>query len=196
MKRITNSVVDIMIRNKAICCEDRDVYFYCVESFLEKFVVIALCMVIGIIFSRVEETLLFWLYFMFLRSYAGGIHMKTQKQCFVVSVLVFIICVLLSTVIVETKFEYQFVMMIITGICICAMSPVECKNKRLAKSDKKRNKIRCLLLESTTIVLMLLLRKLYISTSIFCVSNMVVIISQIIGVVQNNMVCYNECKRV
>lgn len=118
--------------------EDVELYRYGIENGI----VIAGNLLASILFGgltgRLGVVLVFLLFYSTLRTYSGGVHCRSKKGCFILSMLILFVPV----------FSYKWVMErvaipiliflgIIAIIVILILSPVESINKRLDNEERK-----------------------------------------------------------
>lgn len=80
--------------------------------------------------------LLFTLFYTPLRSFAGGIHAKTQFRCFIFSLIMLFLIALINKYIFIPNY-ISYIALIFSFITVMLLSPVETPNKPLDKMEKK-----------------------------------------------------------
>ncbi|NBI05479.1 accessory gene regulator B family protein [Senegalia massiliensis] len=134
--------------------------------------------VIGILFDRVLESIIFIISYEPIRSYAGGYDAGNNLNCYIFSLAVTIIAMISIKYIPSSNYIILFLVIISSFIVL--LSPVEdinnFSNKEKAKKYKIISKMMCIL--ELAIVLMLLILKvnniaLTISISLFILSIMI-----------------------
>ena len=94
------------------------------------------CMSIAIYLHTIPEFLVSTGVFMFLRTYAGGVHLNSFKACFICSVTV-------QVMILQINNKYPLELFVawgiilVSSICIWKLSPVENINHELKKEEKE-----------------------------------------------------------
>ena len=99
--------------------------------------------IFGMVFGIVIECIIFYMAFMLLRGYAGGMHVETEKLCTVLTTM----ALFLSAGLIRLADEFiDPVLAIIAGVCcaiiIAVLSPVESSAKPLSTAEQKR--YRCM----------------------------------------------------
>lgn len=146
---LVNKYVDKLLELNIIAEEDREIYYFG----LREFIILALNMIslfiIGLAFNMVFEFIGFILAYGSLRVYAGGFHATTRSKCYMFS----IIMVVISLVIIKnlpTSRLLLLTLLIASDFFILLLGPVEDKNKPLDQIEVrvygKRMKIVLLLL--------------------------------------------------
>lgn len=87
---LSEKLVDLLIHGsqKTFDDEDREVYVYGVECFLNMVIVTGILCIWGIFTHSFFETLLWIASFSIIRHYAGGLHAPSELSCIVSSVLI------------------------------------------------------------------------------------------------------------
>lgn len=96
MEKIAKKLTQYILREQVICEDDFEVYKYEFQIALESSVCIAICLIIAIWTQLFIEGLLFWVFFFNIRSYSGGIHMKTYGKCLASSCIVFFLGIFIT----------------------------------------------------------------------------------------------------
>lgn len=155
LQSISEKVTLSLIESNIIDEEDKDLYQYGVLQGLRIILNVISALIIGLLFGKVLEIILFMTAYIPLRSYAGGFHAKTPSGCYLFSVVM--LC-LVSMGIREAVLSHtvMYVMVLISVITVFALSPVEDKNKPLDRSETKefRKKSRIILAAEFLIFIM------------------------------------------
>jgi accessory gene regulator B len=118
---------------------------YGLELAILKAVFLIASLLISLILRELVSYIIFILFFMPLRSLAGGYHAKTRLICFIESMtLVIAVCVL------SKLYSYGFIfiplifltLVVPAAIVILVLSPVESDNKTLSSEQKSSFRIR------------------------------------------------------
>lgn len=89
--------------------------------------------VIGVIVGKVFESIAFLVFYIPLRSYAGGYHASTPWRCYFISIVI-IMEMLLFIGYVDLSIIY--IILLLVGMVVCfAFAPVEDKNKPLDRDE-------------------------------------------------------------
>lgn len=95
-------------------------------------------LVVGLLAGAPCESVIFFISFMFLRSYAGGIHANTETACVVLTTLALTVSVFGIKVMNQMNYsEIPFLMLGSGDLCILLFSPLDTKDKPLEKLEKK-----------------------------------------------------------
>lgn len=136
LKKISEKITNLLIDEKIIDAEDKELYLYGIEQGMMLLVNILSSVILGLALGCLNIVLLFFLFFIPLRTFCGGIHSKSALMCYIYSMLsLFVICLLIKSGIYST---YFFVISaVLSGIAIDRLSPVEDPNKPLDETERK-----------------------------------------------------------
>lgn len=94
LKFISQKCVEYLIKRGRAKEERKAVYIYgCELLFSTSFSVLSI-IILGLIFGKAMEALTFILFFMPIRTVAGGYHAKTYRACFLITNLIAVGCVM------------------------------------------------------------------------------------------------------
>ncbi len=171
---LSERITGWLLANEAIPREDKEIYRYGIQQGMIALLNLGTTMVIGVVFGKLFESILFMAAYIPLRSYAGGYHAKTAVRCYFFSI------VMISAVLGVMRYV-TFSGLIcgcltaISGSMIWFLVPVEDRNKPLDEVEKvvyrKRARV-ILLIEIAFLFISLLLEWMHIAicmTVIFCV---------------------------
>jgi accessory gene regulator B len=88
MEYVSEKLTEYIISKGIIKREDYALYFYGIQTGLETVICIIASMIIAVVTKSFIEYLMVLCVLMPIRSYTGGIHMKTFYSCFLCSVVV------------------------------------------------------------------------------------------------------------
>ena len=93
MNQAYNSIIEKLIRDEIISPSDKEIYLYGLKSLFMISINFFTALLIGFITNNMREIIAFLIFFIPLRSYAGGYHTKNKFYCYLSSnlVLLFII---------------------------------------------------------------------------------------------------------
>ena len=88
IEKISHKLAVLAIEKEEISRENYDIYKYGFVVGIELLISIVFSILLAISFKSVLELFLFWIIFVPLRAFAGGIHLKTFIGCFFLSMFV------------------------------------------------------------------------------------------------------------
>lgn len=162
MNKCCNYLVEQLICNHVIRCEDREIYLYGFRKILISGLNYFFFLLVGALLQVLFYALLFLLLFVPLRIFGGGVHAKSEKRCFLYSSIM--------AYLVLTSIKYYFgnfidMILIINSALIIYLYPyipVNCTNDRRRKEEKLYfKKVFCglVLVENILTILMILLNQ-------------------------------------
>ena len=185
MRRLSEKITRYVINAGAVSEELYAVYQYGFQIGLEMLICLFVCMSIAIYLHMIPEFIVSTGIFMFLRTYAGGVHLSSFKACFTCSVIVQVMILYINN-----KYPLELFgaweIILIGSICIWKLSPVENINHELEREEREHcrkvtGKILGIILVATGYCTVLGMKK-YISLSALTI--LTVFISQCIGVIK------------
>ena len=185
MKHLSEKITDFIVKAGAISEKSYAVYQYGFQIGLEMLSCFLVCFSIAIYLRMIPEFVVLTFVFMLLRTYAGGVHLKSFSGCFICSVLV-------QTVILKISGQYMFPIIgswlcIIMGlILILFLAPVENINRELDEGEKKHCKkvIGKIVIGIILFALFCTFSGFHKIISLIVLTVLVVLISQYIGILK------------
>lgn len=180
LNNMVEKMTSYFVINGIIEDEEREIYSYGLHQALLIIINIGTALLIGFLFRRFCEVLIFMLAYIPLRTYGGGYHAKTEMKCYFSSIALIIVSLLLIKVIPVTKL-LTITLCTFSGVIVYTLAPVEDTNKILndIQINLYRRKTRFILGIEILIVLVLYLLgfktfSFIISLSIFLISLMMI----------------------
>lgn len=139
MKYLSEKITDYVIKNGAVSRESYAIYQYGFQMGLEMASCFLTCFCIAIWLHMIPEFVVFTIVFMLLRTYAGGLHLNGFGACFLCSVSVQSLILVLNS-----KFTFPVIgswLCIVGGLSIVwILAPVENINRELDQNEKEHCK--------------------------------------------------------
>lgn len=120
--------------------EDKEIYIFGIYQGLFFLLNVATTLFIGFILNKFLESVLFLIFFIPLRIYAGGYHAKTQFRCYIMSSITTIIILYLISFLYNNIGVTSIIGYIISAVVIWSAVPVENANKLLYIEEKIKYK--------------------------------------------------------
>lgn len=152
--KLSERIADGFEKQRVISSEDKELYRYGVQQGLNLLLNLLTTFVIGILCGMLMASLLFIVVYMPLRSFAGGYHAKTHLRCYLYSILM-ITAVLLVIRFLPLGMLICSCLMLVGGIIIVLLAPVEDSNKPLDEAEQCVYRKRTQLILSVETVLFL-----------------------------------------
>lgn len=140
LNKLAAKISSKMLQRGVISGEMFDIYVYGFELVLSFLFSVAVMLFVGIVTNRILHTILFLLVFITLRSFTGGYHANTYGVCFMVTISVFIVTILLAKYI-NICWWYYLLLLSVGLPLIYIFAPIEHHNKPLETNDKARCKM-------------------------------------------------------
>ena len=136
MEFIAKKLTDYIFK-KGIITEDLiEIYQYGFQCFLELSVSTLCSIIIALFLGMLPECLFFFLFFIPMRSFGGGVHMKTYFACFIGS------CFILTSTLLAVKYFAiplipAFILYLFSAILILVIGPVDHPNREVDTQDNR-----------------------------------------------------------
>jgi accessory gene regulator B len=131
------------VEEKRINSDYREVYAYALEKLLAGIGNAILLILTAIIFDAVIETIVFLLFYMPLRKYAGGLHANTRMGCVGISLLLIVTFIKLAMFISNTELwgSISLITISVVMLLINQFAPMDHRNKRISSENWIRHRI-------------------------------------------------------
>ena len=114
-----------------------EVYQYGLEQIISTFYSLLTLLIIGLCCNAFLETILFSVFFIVLRHYAGGYHADTYLGCYLSLIGIFIAFLAVIKFVPQwIQFPLGIGFAVAGGIIVACLSPVEHKNRPLSDYEK------------------------------------------------------------
>lgn len=141
-KNLAEDITFLLIKNKIVDIEERDIYLYGIEVILLNGGLLLMFLIISLLFGNMINFWAYLIFFLPLRIFSGGYHAKTSECCFAMSTVMY------GTSVVITKFLpllylnfYCWIAGAVSMFIILLFTPLINANNPLNKVQKKRNRI-------------------------------------------------------
>ena len=116
--------------------EDFDLYNYAFALLFSSLITWGTILLIGMIFRRFVGCLCFVLFFVPLRQYAGGVHIKTRIGCYIVSVVLLFLLIVASTLLITLNLiNIQLLLLPVSLLIVFTLAPQEDINKPVSNNE-------------------------------------------------------------
>lgn len=182
MERLSHKLTDYILKRGMIDEESYEIYQYGMLCFLEISFSTLCCILIALCLHMLTESLFFLLIFIPVRSFGGGLHLKTYLACFIGS------CLMLASVLLAVKFltvpvAVSFVLHAVATVLLLFIGPVDHPNKEISPREnkvfKKRTYIALILSFAISIVLLIAQNERYMFLQ--ALTMILVVITSLIG---------------
>ena len=161
---IAERIVGKLIATSVVEEVDRELYVYGFFLLITRFFFFLVTFAFGGLLGIPLESVIFYIVFILLRSYAGGVHAKTEMACTVWTTLAMAASVLGIKAMELTSSNFAVSLILITGsLCIFVFCPLDTKEKPLSSQEKKHYRIVCRLLISLCVAASIIAQSLPLS---------------------------------
>ena len=136
LKKLSNKITKKLIDINIIEVSDSELYeygFWQGGVLFFNFLTVAL---LGILFNMLLESIIFLIFYGVLRTIAGGYHARTQHACYILSILLMVVVLIMLK-----TFPWNTIICCILTILsisvIFILAPVQDENKLLDETEKK-----------------------------------------------------------
>lgn len=155
-----NLAVDIaflLIKNKIVDIQHRDVYVYGLEVILLNCSLLIMFLIASMLCGAMLNFWAYLIFFLPIRIFSGGYHAKSSESCFVLSTLMYGLSIAITAFFPLMYQNWKWIVAgIISVVVILIFSPMINENNPLTKAQQKRNRIIvCILLAVDLVVFIL-----------------------------------------
>lgn len=141
MENLSKRLTDYILKKGIIDKCDYEIYLYGFQIFLELIINIACSIIIAILLDMKIECLLFFIFFIPLRSYNGGLHMEHYLSCLLLSCATLALTLLIVKNLTVAPF-ISYLLYIISVLIIIIIGPINHPNKEVDPEENIRFKAR------------------------------------------------------
>ena len=142
LQYIAEKSTDFLISKTEIKQEEREIYYYGFELFWSTFLSVSSMILLAIAFNYVPQIVVFILFFIPIRIVAGGAHASSYRNCWWISNLLAIGCVVTGSLISKQHFPVAVsaILLIVAMGYIWKTAPVQLTEAPLKDEYTKRNR--------------------------------------------------------
>lgn len=156
MEKIAAKLAGLLVKRQIIEDSMYDIYHYGMLRMLEIGTAFFSSLLICLGMGMMKEGLIFFAFFIPLRSYLGGVHLKKFWQCYIASCLIlFLTLIIVKSVVIDPKLIGIVTVLGVAGTVLAA----------LADYRKQKNKVYFLIVCTVLGLLMLLASLFYINSN-------------------------------
>lgn len=186
MGKVAKFLADYVIQKGTVKEDERELYEYGFQIAIEAVLCIVTCFVISLILHTIPEGILFFVIFVPLRSYAGGLHLDNYWSCFSLSCLTFFAIMMVGKYL-TISIHIAFVILLLLELAVYKMYPVENINRVVDIDEDKhfKKKLQQFLLVDSIIAIICIVSgwHTYMQTIVF--TFMMVTITMAIGKIKS-----------
>uniref|UniRef100_UPI004055DAB2 accessory gene regulator B family protein n=1 Tax=Agathobacter sp. TaxID=2021311 RepID=UPI004055DAB2 len=138
MKQITKAIVHQLLDKKLITKQDQELYLYGLNALILLLTNFFTALLLGHFTNHLIEVLVFFLFFIPLRSYAGGYHTKNKITCYFFSNFMILIIIHIPTIVSsKTAFSVISLLFFISIAIIILTAPIPNYNRIFDNIEQK-----------------------------------------------------------
>jgi len=144
--RIAQIATGLLLKKKLISHDERDVYRYSFELLISTVMNMAIVLILGLLFHRLYETLVFLATFCTIKRFTGGLHMPSYGSC-----IIFFGCIYFLLLLTDRFFNipvngFFIACTALSALPVLLLAPVIHPNKLLAPDEiiRLKKKVRWL----------------------------------------------------
>ncbi|MBQ6946053.1 MAG: accessory gene regulator B family protein [Ruminococcus sp.] len=149
---MAETITQKLEENNTIQSENREIYRYGFQQGFTILLNIVTIVIIGLLLKSLLQAFLFMMFYFPLRSYAGGFHAKTAVRCYVYSMVIIVLILLVIRFAPITNLIYTIIT-ITSSVVILSLAPVQDHNKPLDQTERKVYRFRTLIVWGVEIIL-------------------------------------------
>lgn len=186
MNKAAKILTTYIMKKDMIKQEECELYEFGFQAALEKGLYIIISLFIAAQLHMIIEGLLFFLVFIPLRSYAGGLHLKHYYACLVLSCLTFLF-VLLAGKYAANLFGLSIIPVGILANFVWLLHPIDCRNRMEDENEEKyfKKQLKKFLMIDMfiTVICIVFKRNTYVSVTFY--TFFITVITMVIGKYKN-----------
>lgn len=133
---VPGKITDSLVHAGAVPIEDKALYEFGIRQGIFLVINIATAVLIGLLSGMLWQTVIFLIAYNPIRSYAGGYHAGTPLVCYLISIPM-VVGVLFGIKLIPWNGYAVAIVLILTGVVIWLLAPVEDANKPLDQLERK-----------------------------------------------------------
>lgn len=163
----TDTIVDLLINENIISEQEKDVYMYCVQTFLFQSITYGIILLLANCLDVMALTIAYYIGFLPIRYVAGGYHASSHSRCLLLTLGVYILSIIMCLLVTHTT-PYPVLVsnLIISSVLIIWAASVDHKNRPFSPREKERFRRRSYIITIVIIVLSLVILTVSVKTSV------------------------------
>ncbi|MCI9584334.1 hypothetical protein D3Z50_03455 [Clostridiaceae bacterium] len=138
IERIAERMVAWQISRHYLKAEDQALYQYAFGLLIGQAVNLLIACLLAVVLKEYRTVFVFLLFFIPLRSFAGGHHADNYTACTVLSALMLLgICIMAKLIPEGAVMMVNLVSGAVCGVLVCLLAPVEDRNKPLDQTERR-----------------------------------------------------------
>lgn len=135
---LSKKLAKALVNQKHIELEDFELYHYGLFIVLSELFLFSFCVLAGLLLKITVESIVFFVSFLLIRRYAGGLHVKTESKCLALSLTSLLVSIIFIKIsLMNASILFCVVLQLICSILLPIISPADTPQKKLSKKERK-----------------------------------------------------------
>lgn len=141
-RNLAEDITFLLIKNKIVEIEKREIYIYGLEVILLNGGLLITFLIISILCGEIVNFLAYLIFFLPMRLFSGGYHAETSERCFILSTITFGASIAVSKLIPLLYISNTGkIIGAVSVIVILVLAPLINENNPLNQTQRRRNRI-------------------------------------------------------
>lgn len=182
MNKVAKKLTLFLKENNLVTEENEEIYEYGFELGLEAIFSVFICLLLAYILGMLLESFIFFLIFIPIRSFSGGLHLKRYLSCLLLT------CVSMMFVLFVADFfliknNLTFLMCLVNILFVRLLYPVENANRAVSNEENKifRKRLQYILFLDVLLIALFYIFKLFLFIRICCFTLLVLVCTMLLG---------------
>ena len=185
---LAENITFLLIKHKILNIKNREVYTYAIEVILLNSILLAALLGISIAGKSFIFFVGYLLFFVPIRKFAGGYHAKHSETCFMISIEVYVVAMLIYKKVPNLyQNEIAIILFVLAVVILMIWSPLKNPNHPLADYQYKRNRrivYGIIIIDFALLIIFSILNYTIASSEVIFVLSTAIFL--IIGKIENN----------
>lgn len=144
VSRIAEHITQKLVASMLIEESDKDLYTYGFFLLISHLFFFLKTIIAGFLIRIPTESIVFYIVFLFLRTYAGGVHAKTEATCTILTTFALTVSIFCIKILSQMQSRSCSFFLLISGcLCILLFSPLDTIAKPLDALEKSKYRSIC-----------------------------------------------------
>lgn len=168
VSRIAEHITQKLIGLEVVARSDKDLYSYGFFLLISQIFFFSITLIVGFVIRIPAESIVFFIVFLLLRTYAGGVHAKTEVICTLLTTFAVTLSVFCIKILAQMQSRSCAIFLLISGsLCILLFSPLDTTEKPLNAHERNKYHSICCVIVLLCVTGAILFYKLQLDT-FFC----------------------------
>lgn len=136
ISKVAKIITQYLIKKHAIEDEEYQLYHYGLFVLISEIFFFCYCLFVGAILKIVFPSILFFGVFFIIHRFAGGLHVKTELHCLIITLSLFLVGIILVKQSVQLNHIGLMITYIFSSIILIVLSPADTPQKPLSNKEK------------------------------------------------------------